>query len=390
MNGDAGSISVRPVTSSRELASWVRFPRQQVYAPTSPWTPPLDRDVVRLLNRAENPFFRHGDAVPLLAVRDDGRVAGRMLAQVYHRHNERHDERAGFFGLFECQDDQQAARALVQAAARVVSEWGCDTLRGPYNVTAMQEMGILVDGFEYGPAVDQTYTPPYYPRLLEAAGLHRTFPHSTYRIDNVRNVNLDGLLTERHRVLQVERRLQIRPARMSRFDEELETLRRLLNESFAELSHFVPLTADELQFQVGAYRSYLDPNLLLVAEMDGVPRGFALAVPDFNPLLKRLNGQLRAPNVLETLPMAAGWLWRRDACLIIQGVERRLQGEGIMRVLHHRLLHNLQARRYRGLSVTWIEEGNERSSASIRALGGRPRHRLTLYEAPVSALLEAP
>ena len=57
-----------------------------------------------------------------------------------------------------------------------------------------------------------------------------------------------------------------------------------------------------------------------------------------------------------------------------------------MRVLHAQLLRNLRQRRYKSLSVTWIDEANERSSDSIRALGGRPRHRLTLYEAALSEL----
>jgi GNAT superfamily N-acetyltransferase len=380
------SVTVQPVTSPRELAAWVRFPRLRVYPPVSPWVPPLDRDVVRLLDRRENPFFRQGDAIPLLAYRPDGSVVGRILAQVYHPHNERHGERTAFFGYFECLDDTEAATALVQAAAQAARRWGCDTLRGPFNMTAMQEMGILVDGFEYAPAVDQTYTPPYYPRLLEAAGLRRTFPHATYRIDDVHEVNLDDFLGERHRILTEERRLTVRSAQMGQSDQELETLRRLLNESFAELTHFVPLTADELAFQVGAYKAYIDPQLLLVAEMDGVPRGFVLAVPDFNPLLKRLNGRIDAPGVLDTLPSAASWLWRRDACLIIQGVERRLHGQGVMRVLHAQLLHNLRKRRYHSLSVTWIDESNRLSGNTIRALGGRPRHRLTLYEAPLAEL----
>ncbi|MGE3273063.1 MAG: hypothetical protein AB7P40_30300 [Chloroflexota bacterium] len=381
------TVAVRPVASLRELEAWVRFPRRLVYPLVSPWVPPLDQDVLRLLDRSANPFFRQGDAQPLLAYDADGRLVGRILAQVYHPHNERHGERTAFFGFFECLDQPEAATALVQAAARVGAGWDCDTLRGPFNLTAMQEMGILVDGFEYPPAVDQTYTSPHYPRLLEAAGLTRIFPHATWRIDDVRQVNLDGLLGERHRVLTVERRLRVRSARMGHFEQELETLRLLLNESFAELPHFVPLTADELLFQVGAYRAYLDPNLLLVAEMDGVPRGFLLAVPDFNPLLKRLNGSMSPRRVLELLPAAARWLWQRDACLIIQGVERRLQGQGVMRVLHARLLRNLRQRRYRGLSVTWIDEENRRSGESIRALGGRPRHHLVLYEGAISELV---
>ena len=320
------SVDVRPVATPQDLDTWVRFPRQHVYPATSPWVPPLDRDVARLLDRGANPFFRHGEATAFLARDADGQPLGRILAQVYRRHNERHGERTVFFGLFECQDNPEAASALIRAAARAGAAWGCDTLRGPYNMTAMQEMGILVDGFQHRPAVDQTYTPPYYPKLLGTAGLTVVFPHTTYRLDDVGTVDLGGLLGEPHRILTAERRLKVRSARMRHFDRELETLRTLLNESFAELSHFVPLTPEELAFQIGPYRAFLDSNLLLVAEMDGVPRGFILAVPDFNPLLKRLNGGIAPSQSLQMAPAVARWLWRRDACLIIQGVERPLHG----------------------------------------------------------------
>lgn len=381
------SIAVRPVATPQELAEWVCFPRLSIYPATSLWVPPPDRDVARLLDRSANPFFQHGDAIPLLARGSDGQPVGRILAQVYHRHNERHGERTAFFGRFECRDDQAAATALIQAAAQAGARWGCDTLRGPFTMTAMQEMGILVDGYEQPPAVAQTYTPPYYPGLLEGAGLRAVYPHATYRVDDVGKIDLSGLLGEQHRILTAERRLRVRSVRTHQFGREIETLRVLLNESFAELSHFVPLTPEELTFQVGQYRSFLDPSLLLVAEMDGIPRGFVLAVPDFNPLLKRLDGRSGATETLRMAPAVARWLWHRDACLITQGVERRLQGQGIMRVLHARLIRNLRRSRYRGLSITWIEEGDARAEASVRALGARPCHRLVLYEAPIAALI---
>ena len=305
---EIGVVTVRPVATHQDLVDWVQLPRRHVYPARSPWVQPLDRDVERLLDRRANPFFQHGDATAFLARGSDGEPIGRILAQVYHRHNERHDERAAFFGFFECQDDQDAATALIRAVAQAGDTWGCDTLHGPFNITAMQEIGVLVDGFQHPPAVDQTYTAPYYPALLEGAGLSATFPHTTYRIDDVGAVDLDGLLGEQHRILTVERRLRIRSAQMRHFDRELETLRLLLNESFAELSHFVPLTAEEIVFQVGAYRAFLDPSLLLVAEMDGVPRGFVLAVPDFNPLLRRLDGGIEASRAFQMVPTVARWL----------------------------------------------------------------------------------
>ena len=160
------TVRVRAATTGEDLEAWITFPRRFVYGTRSPWVPPLDGDLRRMLDRRKNPFFRHGTALPLLATDGTGRPLGRILAHVYHRHNVRHGERAAFFGYFECRGDPGAAQALVAAAAELGAQHGCTILRGPFNMTAMQEMGILVEGFDAAPAVDETYTAPYYPALL--------------------------------------------------------------------------------------------------------------------------------------------------------------------------------------------------------------------------------
>lgn len=319
--------------------------------------------------------------MPLLALDERDRVVGRVLAHVYHRHNARHGERAAFFGYFECLDDAAATRALMDAAARFGSRHGCTVLRGPFNMTAMQEMGILLDGFDEAPAIDETYTAPYYPSLLEGTGLRPRFPVSTYRVDALSQVDPDRLLAERHRAPLTSARLRVRPANLGDFDREIEILRELLNDSFYENPHFVPVTHDEFLFQVGPYRHLLDPETCVVAELDGVPVGFIMATPDFNPLLKRMGGGL-GPHGFLTFLLGKSRL--RDACLIIMGVQRQLQGRGIMRVLQAELVRALRRRGYERLTITWIADVNRKSAATVAALGARPLHRLTLYEGPIS------
>jgi GNAT superfamily N-acetyltransferase len=380
-------IEVRPVAGRGDLDNWVRFPRDRVYGKATLWVPPLDSDLRRALNSGKNPFFRHGEAVPLLARDGSGRPVGRVLAHVYGRHNVRHQERTAFFGYFECVDDQSVCDGLIGAAARYGEERGCTLLRGPFNMTAMQEMGVLVAGFEEPPAVDETYTAPYYPALLEGAGLQRTFCHTTFRVDDLARVQPDASLDEWHQEGLRRDGIRVRPADLREWEREIETLRELLNDSFYANPHFVPITHEEFQFQLGPYRRLIDPAIALVAEMEGVPCGFVITVPDYNPLLKRMNGRL-SPRSLFTFLRGRSRV--RDACLIIMGVQRQLQGQGVMRLLHAELVRALQRRDYRKLTITWVSDANARSLASIVALGGRPLHRLTLFEAPIPLARRSP
>jgi GNAT superfamily N-acetyltransferase len=386
MGGVMGGVTVAQARSGAELREWIRFPRLHVYPDSGPWVPPLDGDLRRMLDRRNNPFFQHGEAQPYLARDASGRVVGRVLASIYHRHNVRHGERAAFFGYFECIDDTQVARALVDAAAAYGAERGCTLLRGPFNMTAMQEMGILVEGFAAAPAVDETYTAQYYPALLEGAGLRAVFPVTTFRLDGLEAINPDALLGERHRALLANGRMRIRAANLREFRREIETLRELLNDSFYENPHFVPITHDEFFFQIGPYRRLMDSEISLVAELDGVPCGFVVTVPDYNLLLKRMNGTL-GPSALLTFLRGRSQI--RDAVLIIMGVELQLQGQGVMRVLQAELLRALRRKGYRRLTITWVADVNAKSLGTMHALGARPLHQLTLYERPIGGGADA-
>jgi hypothetical protein len=75
--------------------------------------------VATLLSPTKNPFFEHGEAEYFLAERGEA-VVGRIAAITNRLHNETHHARVGFFGFFECVEDQAVADARSAAAA----EWG--------------------------------------------------------------------------------------------------------------------------------------------------------------------------------------------------------------------------------------------------------------------------
>ncbi|MFI5273218.1 MAG: hypothetical protein ACHQ4H_09340 [Ktedonobacterales bacterium] len=375
-------VRVTPVRGRRDLSKWIRFPRRRVYARDSPWVPPLDSDLRRMVDPRRNPYFRHADARLVLARDHRGHVLGRALLHVNHRHNVRHDERAAFFGFFECLDDPQAARALVAAATEYGAQHGCTVLRGPFNLTVSQEMGILVDGFDEPPTVDLTYTAPYYPALLEAAGLHAVFPVTTFRTDDLSELDPEAMLGPRQHAWRAGGRLRIRTARLDAFEEELELIREISNDAFYDSPYFVSLTRAEFRFQVAPYQRLLDPDLTLIAEIDGVPCGFVIATPDFSPLLRRMRGR---SGLRELVIFRRGRAAIHDAVGTFMGVQRHLRSHGVMRLLQSELVRALKRRHYRSLTITWMSEENGEARAMAAVLRGRPVHRLVLYEGQIPA-----
>jgi len=129
----------------------------------------LRRDVAALLSRDKNPFFEHAEAEYFLAERD-GQMVGRIAAISNTLHNQTHGDRVGFFGFFECVEDQAAADALLEAAAAWCRKRGHDVLRGPASFSTNDACGLLVDGFDTPPTLMMPHNPRYYPLLLERAG----------------------------------------------------------------------------------------------------------------------------------------------------------------------------------------------------------------------------
>ncbi len=111
------------------------------------FVPPLRREHRDLFDRRRHPFFRHAEAAFFLAQRD-GRPVGRIEAIVNHAHNRFHDDRVGFFGAFESENDRAVSDALLSAPLDGSVNGACGVMRGPVTHSTNEECGLLVEGFE--------------------------------------------------------------------------------------------------------------------------------------------------------------------------------------------------------------------------------------------------
>src|SRR6267154_6541178 len=155
----ADVIEVHVVSSQRDVNRFIRF-AWDVYVNDPVWVPPLLMDRRKLMDRKKNPFYRHADADFFLATRN-GKIVGRIAAIVNHNHNKEHHDTVGFFGFFECVDDQRVADALFASARGWLKSHNMATMRGPATPSVNDEYGLLVDGFDNPPAVLMPYNPPY-------------------------------------------------------------------------------------------------------------------------------------------------------------------------------------------------------------------------------------
>ncbi|MBI5867737.1 MAG: N-acetyltransferase, partial [candidate division Zixibacteria bacterium] len=360
-----GAIEVTPVTSDADKKLFLRLP-ERLYAGNPHWVCPLRIERREFFDPAKNPFFDNAD-VQLFIARRDGRCVGRITAHIYRNHNQTHNERTGFFGFFECEQDYAIAEALYQKAAAYLKERGMDRMRGPANFTTNHEIAFLTEGFDSPPWVMMSYNPPFYLEFAERYGLTKAMDFNAYYMDKTMQIP-DRIVRLIERI-RTRSGATIRTLNMSKFDDEVRLVKSVYDRAWAPNWGFVPMTNAEFFRMAKDLKQIVDPKMVFFAEIDGETAGFSLALPDINQALIRMNGRLFPFGLAKLL-----WLTKvskvvNQVRMLVMGVLPEYQKRGIDNLLFHETYTKGIEAGYVAAELSWILETNDMMNAAARNMG---------------------
>jgi len=373
-------LDVRPVASKRDLTTFIKLP-WRLYRNEPNWVPPLVSERRKFLDRRHNPWFEHGEAQYFLAWRD-GRPVGRITAQVDRLFNQFQDNTWGLFGFFECEDDPEAAAALLDAAADWLRARGRDRMVGPMDFTMNDECGVLVEGFERPPIILTNWTHPYYPALLEGAGMAKAMDTLMWelRIQGRDKVH-PAIWTMAERV-ESKHGITVRPMRKKDIHAEIDRFLEVYNAAWERNWGFSPLTEKEVRHYARMLKPLLDEHWAFIAEKDGETVGAALSIPDYNQVLRHMDGRV--------LPF--GWLkflWHRRRIdrvrVFALGVKREWQHAGVAARFYQLHFDSAEATPQTYGEMGWILETNSSMNRAMEGMGGEIVRRYRLFERPLVA-----
>ncbi|MCK5740852.1 MAG: GNAT family N-acetyltransferase, partial [Chlorobi bacterium] len=131
------SLIIRPIEAKSDVVKFVKC-QWDFYKDDPNWVPPMKMDRMNLLNKKTNPFYQHS-LMQLFLAEDNGKIVGRIAAIINDNHNKTHNDKVGFFGFFECVNDQNVADLLFNTANDWLKSRGMDTSRGPVNPSLNDE-----------------------------------------------------------------------------------------------------------------------------------------------------------------------------------------------------------------------------------------------------------
>ena len=367
-----GPIKIVPVTRPSQRSRFIRI--ADLLSRGDPaYVAPLHDEQRKIMSPRHNTYFRDAEAKYWLATRD-GRDVGRISAQWDRRLGQE-----GHFGMLAAEDDPAVFAALFDVAETWHRSHGRHRVVGPYNLSANEALGVLVDGHETPPMLLMGHDQPHVGGHVEAMGYRREKDLIAYLYATETELP-PGPRRLIDRPLPAG--LVIRPLDMSRYASEVRTVSALFNDAWAENWGFVPLSEAETDQMAKQMRMLLNEKLVWFAELDGTPIGFIVALPNLNEAIRDLGGRL--------LPF--GWaklLWRlkvapmTTARVPLMGI-RRSFSRGLLGSVVPFLLIDAVRREgrklgLRSIELSWILEDNEPMRRIIEAIGGSAYKTYRIY-----------
>lgn len=363
---------VKEVSSRLDLNKFIEFP-ERIYKNDPFYAPQLQIELKNHFSK-KNPFLRQADVKFFLAIKD-GEIAGRITSIVNYNHIKFHDERAGFFGFFECINDTDTAFALLDRASDELRKHGLEIIRGPMNFSTNEECGFLLDGFDSPPMLMTPYNPPYYNKLMDAYGMIKSKDLYAFIYELK-----DELPEKVSRIATVAEKkgIRVRTVQKKEFIPDMKIFQEIYNSAWSKNWGFIPLTDDELIYSAKRLKSIADFDLVFIAEKDGIPVGFLGLIPDFNLVLRKIRGRINPLTILKAIYYKHRI---KDLRLLLYGIKEEYRNKGVdaLMFLKGRDIV-LKKKRYKKIEFSWILEDNIPVIRICELFGARLYKTYRIYE----------
>ncbi len=371
------AIDIRQVPPGGNLTDFLDVV-SDLYRGDPAFVRPLDQDLKDRLSPKKNPFFEHGEGAVFTA-HQGGRCVGRVTASIDREHLSLHRDETGFFGFLDTTDDAAVSGALLSRAEAWLRERGMKHARGPVSLNFNEEVGCLVDGFEYPPFILMPHHRPYQAGLIERAGYAKAKDLFAWRY------TVGDLSPRTRRGHEQVKQMPEVTARMVSYKDmqrDVELIMDIFNDAWSDNWGFVPLTRAEVNKMASDFKLFLIPEITRIASIDGEPAAVAVAIPNVNEMIGDLGGKLLPFGILKLL-YRLKVVGPKSGRVLILGIRkkwRNVKKYAALSVYLYAELHESGKR----IGMThgelgWTLEDNGPVNAGIRLMGADPYKRYRVF-----------
>lgn len=374
----SSTIEVKKVTDKKMMKQFIMLPwTAGIYKNDPAWSPMPIGDQKKMFDPTHGYFFEHGVVDYFIAFKD-GVPAGRITAHTYSRYEERYDPTMGFFGFYECIDDDAVSRALLDTARAWLKERGKKKMMGPYSFTTYDSIGIDVIGNNIMPVITLYHFAPYYERQFESYGLKKQVDWFCFLVTKDK-LNWDFLNKVRTDIMKrhLDEGIRYVVTSQKEIDKRAQVVKEIFNIAWEGNEAHLPFTDRHFDLLYKELKLVIKPELAIFAEKEGKTIGFIFSIPDANPAIAKLNGRLYPWRIVKAL-----WELRKTKTIrtILMGVLPEHRGKDIDAVLILYTIDNAIKLGYEKADCSLIAETNKKMIGALKYLNADAYKGYRVYE----------
>lgn len=365
-------LTLHVVSNKKDLLDFFLTPRN-IYNNDPYWIPPLLDEMKNLFDK-KNTFWNHAEAKLFILFKKE-KIVGRIAGFIDQLYCDTVNEKIGFFGFFECINNYDYAEILLSAVQNWLKSKDITAMQGPINGRIDIGCGFLYDGKDTYPSILSVHCPFFYNSFAESFGL--------VPIRDFVEHYLDFQTPIPHEIKEKSRKcskdgIEIRKFNRMRTRKELRWWIPFFLDTFKHHWGFVPVPIDEVRLRYGIkqLRWIVDPNFFLIAEKNNEPVGYIWSTPDYNQILKDINGKNEIINILKLI-FNKKKINRGKIQLI--GIKKEFRNNDISALLNDKTILEMKKMGYASTIVSIIDTKNEKPMKIMSKTGGKPYRKYRVY-----------
>jgi len=369
-----GEIVIKEVLTRRDLHEFIYLP-EKVHKKEPNWLPPIYMDEKLLFNKKKNKSFKYADGILLLAWKGNKPV-GRIMGIINKRYNTINNEDHGRFCFMECYEDKEVFHALISKVEEWLSQNGMSKIVGPLGFSDKDPQGFQIEGFEYPMFMTAANNSPYMYKMIENEGYEKKVDLVNYlgKIpETLPEIYIKVLSrvekTEGYKIIEFNTKKELKPYIIPALE--------VMNETFADIYGFVPLTDKEKKDFADRYLAILDPKFIKMVQKDKDLIGFAVGMPDVSPGIKACNGRLLPLGILKVLKESKR---SKKLLMMLGGVKKSYRGKGIDVLMGVKILQSAIDQKMEVLDSHLVLEDNTKMRSEYERVGCKVVKKFRIYQ----------
>lgn len=359
-------MKIRPIDTfnQSDARNFRKFPFQ-LYQDCPQWVPPASSEMQLVLNRKRHPFYKHSEA-DFFVAESEGDLLGRIAVLHNQNYSKHHKVATAFFYYFESVEDFDVAAGLFKAAIDWARKRNLQLLLGPKGFLRSNGTGMLVEGFQYPPAMGIPYNLPYYPGFLDRLGFSKETDFLSGYLD--KSQQMPPRLEEIVEKVKKRGNFSVKAfTSKSELLQHIQEVERLHYEAFHNNPGFYPSTQEEFELIARTMIQIADPRLIKLIMSGDQIAGFVISYANISNALRQTKGKL----------WPFGWIpllleQKRTKVVDLNGVGflPKFQGLGGNALLYSEVEKTLrQFKQFQRAELVQVDERNFKSKADMERIG---------------------